>query len=168
MQSFSSRIWTRVAVSIFYDDNHYTMGYSLLMLFQRSPYVLIKKGDVSILNGSCLQSVDKFTYLGSGISSTENDINLRQATAWTAIGWLSIIWKSDLSDKIKCNFFQAAVVSILFYGSTTKTLTKHMEKKQDGNCSRMLWAILNIYQGNNTLQKSSYMATYLRSLKLSK
>ena len=28
MQSFSSRIWTRVAVSIFYDDNHYTTGTS--------------------------------------------------------------------------------------------------------------------------------------------
>ena len=26
MQSVSSRIWTRVAVSIFYDDNHYTTG----------------------------------------------------------------------------------------------------------------------------------------------
>ena len=24
MQSVSSRIWTRVAVSIYYDDNHYT------------------------------------------------------------------------------------------------------------------------------------------------
>ena len=28
MQSFSSRIWTRVAVSISYDDNHYTTGTS--------------------------------------------------------------------------------------------------------------------------------------------
>ena len=27
MQSISSRIWTRVAVFISYDDNHYTMGY---------------------------------------------------------------------------------------------------------------------------------------------
>ena len=26
MQSVSSRIWTRVAVSISYDDNHYTTG----------------------------------------------------------------------------------------------------------------------------------------------
>ena len=26
MQSVSSRIWTRVAVSIFYDDNRYTTG----------------------------------------------------------------------------------------------------------------------------------------------
>ena len=28
MQSVSSRIWTRVAVSISYDDNHYTSGTS--------------------------------------------------------------------------------------------------------------------------------------------
>ena len=28
MHSVSSRIWTRVAVSIFYDDNHYTTGTS--------------------------------------------------------------------------------------------------------------------------------------------
>ena len=29
MQSVSSRIWIRVAVSISYDDNHYTTGISL-------------------------------------------------------------------------------------------------------------------------------------------
>ena len=28
MQSASSRIWTRIAVSISYDDNHYTTGTS--------------------------------------------------------------------------------------------------------------------------------------------
>ena len=41
------------------------------------------------------------------------------------------------------SFFQAAVVSILLYGCTTWTLTKRMEKKLDGNYSRMLQAILN-------------------------
>ena len=30
MQSVSSRIWTRVAVSISYDDNHYTTGTSFI------------------------------------------------------------------------------------------------------------------------------------------
>ena len=30
MQSASSRIWTRVAVSISYDDNHYTTGTSCI------------------------------------------------------------------------------------------------------------------------------------------
>ena len=44
---------------------------------------------------------------------------------------------------MKCSFFQAAVVSILLYGCTTWTLTKRLEKKLDGNYTRMLWAILN-------------------------
>ena len=43
---------------------------------------------------------------------------------------------------MKCSFFQAAVMSILLYGCTTWTLTKRLEKKLDGNYTRMLWAIL--------------------------
>ena len=43
---------------------------------------------------------------------------------------------------MKCSFFQATVVSILLYGCTTWTLTKRMEKKLDGNYTRMLRAIL--------------------------
>ena len=52
-------------------------------------------------------------------------------------------WKSDLIDKIKGSFFQAAVVSILLYRCTTWTLTKRLEKKLDGNYTRLLRAILN-------------------------
>ena len=63
--------------------------------------------------------------------------------AWTAIDRLSIIWKSDLTDKMKRSFFQAAVVSILLYGCTTWMLTKQQEKKLDSNYTRMLRAILN-------------------------
>ena len=44
---------------------------------------------------------------------------------------------------MKRSLFQAAVVSILLYGCTTWTLTKRLEKKLDGNYTRMLWAILN-------------------------
>ena len=53
------------------------------------------------------------------------------------------IRKSDLTDKMKCSFFQAAVVSILLYGYTTWTLTKLLKKKLDSNYTRMLRAILN-------------------------
>ena len=63
--------------------------------------------------------------------------------AWTAIDRLSIIWKSNLTDKMKRSFFQAAVVSILLYGCTTWTLTKRLENELDGNYTRMLRAILN-------------------------
>ena len=65
------------------------------------------------------------------------------AKAWTAIDRLLVIWKSDLSDITKCNFFQAVVVSILLYGCTTWALKKHIEKNRDRNCTRMLQAILN-------------------------
>ena len=87
--------------------------------------------------------MDKFTCLGNSVSSTENDIYTRLAKAWTATGWLSVIWKSDIFDKIKRHFFQAAVVFILLYGGTTWTLTKRMKKKLDCNCTRMLRALLN-------------------------
>ena len=100
-------------------------------------------GDISTLDGTSLELVDKFTYLGSSVSSTEKDINTRLTKAWTAIDRLSIILKSAPSDKIKRSFFQAAVVSILLYGCTTWTLTKRLEKKLDGNYTRMLRAILN-------------------------
>ena len=44
---------------------------------------------------------------------------------------------------MKRSFFQAAVVSILLYGCTTWTLTKRLERKLNGNYTRMLRAILN-------------------------
>ena len=100
-------------------------------------------GDISTLEGTPLKLVDKFTYLGSSVASTEKDIDTRLRKAWTSINKLSIIWKSDLTDKMKRSFFQAAVTSILLYGCTTWTLTKRLEKKLDGNFTRMLRAILN-------------------------
>ena len=100
-------------------------------------------GDTSTQDGTSQKLVDKFTYLESSVSSTEKDIDTRLTKAWTAIDRLSIIWKSDLTDKMKRSFFKAAVVSILLYGCTTWTLTKRLEKKLDGNYTRMLRAILN-------------------------
>ena len=61
----------------------------------------------------------------------------------TATDRLSVIWKSDLSDKIKLSFFQAAIVSVLLYAWITWTLTNRMEKKLEGNYTRMLRAVLN-------------------------
>ena len=100
-------------------------------------------GDISTLDETSLKLVDKFTYLGSSFSSTEKDIDTRLTKAWGASDKLSIIWKSDLTDKMKCSFFQVAVVSILLYGCTTWTLTKRLENKLDGNYIRMLREILN-------------------------
>ena len=100
-------------------------------------------GNITTLGEASLKLEDKFTYLGSSVSSTENNIDTRLMKAWAAIDRLSIIWKSDLTDKMKRSFFQAAVVSILLYGCTSWTLTKRLEKKLDGNYTKMLRAVLN-------------------------
>ena len=121
-------------------------------------------GDISTLDGTSLKLVDRFTYLGNSVSSTEKDIDSRLTKAWTAIDELSIIWKSDLTDEMKRSFFQAAVVSILPYGRTTWTLKKLHEKKLDGNNTRMLRAILN----KSWRQDTNYTSTCLLSRTLSK
>ena len=113
-------------------------------------------GDISTLNGNSLKLVDKFTYLGSSVSLTEADINTQLTKAWTAINRQSVIWQSDLTDKMKCSFFQAVIVSILLYGCTTWRLTKRMEKKLNGNYTRMLRAILNTFWRQHTTKQQLY------------
>ena len=118
-------------------------------------------GDISARDGSSLKLVDKFTYLGSSVSSTEKDIDTRLTKAWTAIDKLSIVWKSDLTDKIKHSFFQAAVISILLYGCTTWTLTKRLEKNLDTRMLRaMLQAILNKPWGGSRFEKTNVISTF--------
>ena len=113
-------------------------------------------GNISTLNGCSLKLVDKFTYLGSCVSSTKTDIDTRLAKPWTAIDRLSIIWKSNVTDKMMRSFFQAVVVSILLYGCTTSTLTKRMEKKLDGNYTRMLRSILNKSRRQHSTKQQLY------------
>ena len=80
---------------------------------------------------------------------------------------LSAIWKSDLTDKMKRSFFQAAVLLILLYGCTTGTLTKQFEKILTAitqECCEKFWRS----PGGNIQESPNSMATYLPSRKLSK
>ena len=99
-------------------------------------------GDISTLDGTSLKLVDKFTYLGSSVSSTEKDIDLRLTKAWTTIDRLSIIWKSDLTDKMKRSFFQAIWMRYLDASKTTGEARRQLHKNVVSNYTRMLWAIL--------------------------
>ena len=88
--------------------------------------------------------IKKKFFMESNSSTFPNYLYIYVYTkAWRAIDKLSLIWKSDLTDKMKRSFSQAAVVSILLYGCTTWTLRKRLEKKLDGNYTRRLRAILN-------------------------
>ena len=106
-------------------------GIGLYVNGHRTEYkCFTQTGYIPTLNGGALKLVDKSTYLGSSVSSTETDIDTWLAKARAVINRLSVIWKSDLTDKMKRSFFKAAVVSILQYWYTSCTLTKRMEKKQ--------------------------------------
>ena len=99
-------------------------------LFNIARICFNQTGDISTLDDRSLNLVDKSTYLGNSVSSTEKDIYTRITKALTGIDKLSIIWKSDLTDKMKRSFFQAAVVSILLYGCTTWTFHKYNNKRK--------------------------------------
>ena len=106
---------------------------------------------ISSFIGKPLNLVDQFIYLGSNISSYESDVNTHTGKGSAAINRLSTVWKSDLSDKIKQDFFQAIAVSVLLYGCTIVLLysctvwtqTKPFEKKLDGYYTKMMRAVLN-------------------------
>ena len=69
-----------------------TAGIGLHVNAHKMEYMYYNQtGDISTLGGTSLKLVDKFSYLGSSISSTENDIDMRLTKAWTAINRLSII-----------------------------------------------------------------------------
>ena len=92
-------------------------GIGLHVNAHKTEYICLNQiGDISTLGSSSLKLVDKFSCLGSSVSSTDKEIITRLAKAWTAIDRLSVTWKSDLTDKMKRSFFQSAVVSILLYG----------------------------------------------------
>ena len=116
-------------------------GISLHINANKIDYICFKReGAIFNLSGRPLKLVDKFTYFDSNISSTESYFNIRRlllSTGYRSLGNLIFV------DKIKRDFFQAVFVSILLYGCITWTLTKRIEKKLDGNYTRMLRAILN-------------------------
>ena len=73
-------------------------------LTQTQYMCLIQRGDISTLKSGPLKLLDKFTYIESSVSLTKKDINMWLAEAWTAIDRLSVIWASDLIDKMKRSF----------------------------------------------------------------
>ena len=104
------------------DDDEYVICQMIHTLLRRMHTKLIICAIIkqaTFPHETSLKLVDKFTYQGSSVSSTEKDIDTWFTKAWTAIDRLLIIWKSELTDKMKRSFFQAAVVSILLYGCTT-------------------------------------------------
>ena len=114
------------------------------------------KGTIAAQNGCDLEQVNDFNYLGSKIISSENDIQMRIGSAWSALYKLTPIWKSNLDVSIKTEFFRATVKSVLTYSSQAWTLTKSLEKKLNGAYIRMLRATLNVHWSQRVTNKKLY------------
>ena len=101
-------------------------------------------------------NTDKMEYMCFNQKRAICTLNSDSLKLMNKLNHQSIIWKSDLYDKIKWNFFHAVVVSVLQYRCTIQMLNKHIKKKLDGNCTRMLRAISNKSWQQHPLKQQPY------------
>ena len=71
--------------------------------------------NIRTLEGEPIKVVPNFKYLGAWTESTQKDINVRKALAWSACHKLKKIWKSKLPRKLKIRLFLATVESVFLY-----------------------------------------------------
>ena len=105
---------------------------------------------VTTLDGTLLDIVPDFKYLGSWIASSQHDIKARRALAWSALHGMKKVWESALSDELKRRLFVSTVESVLLYGSETWTLTVQDENALDGVYTQMLRKALNVSWQDHT------------------
>lgn len=117
---------------------------------------------IKILTGENIEQADDFKCLGSYIASTEYDVNIKLGKVWGALDLMNQMWKQNLPDKLKRNFYRTSVQSVLVYVSLTETLRAKLEKMLDGAYTRILRAALN-KPGKINQQRNSSIATYLPS-----
>ena len=142
-------------LQLLHSVEHYAQLVGLKINVAKTEYLLI--GDwssqknspngfhIASSNGSVLQEVPDFKYLGSWILNTESDFKVRIANAWSAARKLNRIWKNKILPRdIKLRVFDALVLSILLYNATTWTMNKTLCKKLDGAHCRLLRYALNI------------------------
>ena len=97
-----------------------------------------------VVNGTPLEEVDDFKYLGSYIASTSRDIAVRIGLACKALQSLDAYWKSDMSRNIKTKIIRTAVEPVPLYGAETWTLKKGDTRSLDGVYTRMLRRVFTL------------------------
>ena len=87
--SFKNVIYKMCLQIVLHSLERATAGIGLYVNVHKTEYMCYNQmGDISTLDGTPLKLMDKFTYLGSNVASTEKDIDTRLAKAWIAINRL--------------------------------------------------------------------------------
>lgn len=104
------------------------------------------------LNGSVIEDVNKFTYLGSVISKdggADEDVANRINRARGAYATLSKVWNSSqISKRHKVNIFNSSVKSVLLYGCETWKVTESISSKIQVFINKCLRKINRIFWPN--------------------
>ena len=61
------------------------------------------------MDGTKLEAVRDFKYLGALMASTDKDMKVRKAHAWRALHSMRKVWKSNLTTELKRRLFVATV-----------------------------------------------------------
>ena len=101
-------------------------------------------------DGTEIEFVEDFKYLGAWVESTEKDISIRKALSWRSMNKMSRIWSSNMKRDLKVRFFTATIESILLYGCESWTLTEAQERSLDGTYTRMLRKALDVHWSSHT------------------
>lgn len=115
-------------------------GKTKFMSFNQKQEITLRTND-----GTELEEVKDFKYLGAWMESTEKDVKVRKAAAWKALNKLAKIWKSTLPKPLKLRVFNATVESVLLYGCEAWTVSPKLAKELDGCYTRMLRTAYNIH-----------------------
>jgi len=102
-----------------------------------------------LVNGSLLNVVVKFSYLGSVVNSSNNlddEINQRIGKSSTNFGRLnSRVWKNHhLAIKLKIRVYTACILSVLLYSSETWSTYRWQENRINAFHFRCLRSILGV------------------------
>ena len=89
-----------------------------LLTFNIPELIVLKTSD-----GQTLQVEKYIKFLGSWINSSEKEIKVIKALAWSALHSMDVIWKSKINLPLKRRLFVETVDSVLIYGSESWTLT---------------------------------------------
>ena len=116
-------------------------------------------------DGTKLENVTDFKYLGALIESSEKDVKVRKAVAWRTCSKLNKIWKSTLPRGFKQRLFAATVESVLLYGCEAWTVTP-ITKDLDGCYTRLLRTVFNVNWKQHITNKELYGSLHKVSEKI--
>ena len=102
--------------SLLYSLEHAARSIGFYMNLNKTKFIYFNEdATISSLNDKRPKLVDQFMCHGSNISFSVSDVSIYLLKTWTATDRLMIILISNLSDRIKWEFFQIIAVSVLLY-----------------------------------------------------